>query len=120
MKVCVERLGNTRILRLQGKIVIGETAVLSRTVISQVHANVVALDLAEVSGIDAAGLGVLLRLREQVVSKGIEFRIMNVTRLIQQVLEMTKLSYVFEGTQERELLSVTARDGGKKVVQERE
>lgn len=82
---------------------IGETDVLSNAVDSQGVASAVVLDLSRVSRIDAGGLGVLLRLREQLESRGIEFRIMNVTRLIQQVLEMTKLNTVFEVTRERDL-----------------
>lgn len=107
MKVHVHKLGNISILRLQGRIVIGETDILSNAVGSQGNASAVVLDLARVSRVDARGLGVLLRLREQAESKGIEFRIMNVTKLVQQVLEITKLNTVFEVTSERELASLT-------------
>ena len=58
---------------------------------------------------------VLLQLREQAESTGIEFRIMNVTRLIQQVLEITKLNRVFGVTCERDLLSLTPRFGHESV-----
>lgn len=90
-------------MRLQGRIVIGETDALSVAVESQEDVSAVVLDLVRVSRIDAGGLGVLLRLRDQLESRGIEFRIMNVTRLVQQVLEMTKLNTVFEVTRERDL-----------------
>lgn len=86
---------------------IGETDILSNAVGSQGNASAVVLDLARVSRVDARGLGVLLRLREQAESKGIEFRIMNVTKLVQQVLKITKLNTVFEVTSERELASLT-------------
>ena len=91
---------------------IGETDTLSNAVGFQGNASAVVLDLARVSRIDARGLGVLLRLREQTQSKGIEFRIMNVTKLVQHVLEITKLNTVFEITSERDLaaLATTARD----------
>ena len=113
MKVHVHKLGNISILRLQGKIIVGETDTLSNAVGSQANASAVVLDLARVSRIDARGLGVLLRLREQAESNGIEFRIMNVTKLVQQVLEITKLNTVFEVTSERDLaaLLTTARHG---------
>ena len=107
MKVHVQKLGNISILRLQGRIVIEETDTLRNAVTSQEGASVVALDLARVSRIDAGGLGVLLRLREQAQSKGIEFRIMNVKGLVQQVLEITKLNTIFEVTAERDLPSLT-------------
>ena len=54
------------------------------------------LNLARVNTIDAGGLGVLLRLREQTESRGIEFRLEHVTRLVRRILEITKLDTVFK------------------------
>jgi len=53
------------------------------------------LDLAQVNTIDASGLGVLLKLREQTQAKGIEFKLRNVTSLVGRVLEITRLNTVF-------------------------
>jgi anti-anti-sigma factor len=52
--------------------------------------------LAQVALIDAGGLGAFLELREWTQSNGIEFKIMNVRRLVQQVFEITRLDTVFE------------------------
>jgi anti-anti-sigma regulatory factor len=49
----------------------------------------------------------MLELREQAQSKGIEFKIMNVTKLVQQVLEITRLNTVFEVTSEKDLQSLS-------------
>jgi anti-sigma B factor antagonist len=106
LKVHAQKLGAVVILRVQGQIVIGELTTLSKTVSSQSEASVLVLDLARVSRIDAAGLGMMLELREQTQSKGIEFRIMNVTKLVQQVLEITRLNTVFEVTSERDVQSL--------------
>jgi len=46
----------------------------------------------------------LLELRAQTESKGIEFRLMNVTRLVSRVLEITRLNTVFEMTSSDALL----------------
>jgi anti-sigma B factor antagonist len=107
LRVHVKKLGNISILRLHGRVVIGETDILSNTVRSQVDASAVVLDLAGVTRIDARGLGVALELREQAESRGIEFRIMNVTSLVKQVLKITKLDAVFEVVSERDLASLT-------------
>ena len=115
LKVHVQKLGNISILRLLG-IVVGETDILSGIVRSQLDASAVVLDLARISRIDARGLGVLLKLREQAESKEIEFRIMNVTRLVQQVLETTKLDTVFEVVSERDLPSITKPVRPEEVV----
>ena len=88
--------GDVTILRLRGRISIGETTPLRNAVLSQSSVSVVVLDLARVTGIDAHGLGVLLELRSWTESKGMEFRLMNVTKLVQQILKITRLDSVFE------------------------
>jgi len=98
LKVHTKKLGNVAVLSVQGKIVRGETQVLRNAVLTHTDASTVVLDLARVSAIDAGGLGVMLDLREQTQSKGIEFRIRNVTKLVRQVLEITRLDSVFEMT----------------------
>ena len=106
LKLRIENLGPTAILHVIGHIVIGaETEVLRRAVASQTHVSAVALDLARVSRIDAHGLGVLLQLREQLESRGTEFRLVNVSNLVQQILRMTCLDSVFEIAREGEILS---------------
>ena len=99
------RMGNVAVLCLQGRIVRGEADDLRGAVLAQLDADIVVLDLARVNTIDAGGLGSLLDLREQTESRGIEFRLMNVTRLVGQVLEITRLSSVFGMLTEREVLS---------------
>ena len=63
------------------------------------------LDLTRVSRIDAHGLGVFLQLREQLESRGIGFRLMNVSSLVEQILRMTCLDAVFEIAREEEIRS---------------
>jgi anti-anti-sigma factor len=106
--VHVEKLGDVAVLHIQGKIVYGDaTTSLREAVFAQAGASAVLLDLAQVEIIDAGGLGALLELRKWTQSKGIEFRLMNVTRLVEQVLEITSLDTVFEISC-RESMSCTA------------
>lgn len=106
LKVRVENLGQIAILHIHGHIVIGpEIDVLRKSVPSQTGASVVVLDLKRVSRIDARGLGLLLELREQLQSNGVEFRLMNVGSLVQQILRMTCLDSVFEISREEEIRS---------------
>ena len=93
-----QRIGNLAVLCLRGRIVSGETHVLRGAVEEVSDASVLVLDFAQVSGIDAHGLGVLLELRQQLQSKGTELKLMNVTTLVGEVLEITKLNTVFELT----------------------
>ena len=108
LKVHAKNIGTVAILCLQGQIVTGEAAALRNAVHSQSRISALILDLARVSTIDAGGLGAMLELREQTQSKGIDFKIMNVTKLVSWVLEITRLNTVFEVTSEAEVLSAVS------------
>lgn len=108
LRVHAKNLGNVAILCLQGRIVNGETATLRNAVDSQSEVSAVVLDLGRVTTVDAGGLGVMLELREQTQSKGIGFKLMNVTKLVSKVLEITRLNSVFEITSGVELLSAVS------------
>jgi len=117
LKVHVKNLGNIAILCLQGRVVSGETAALRNAVHSQSGVSAVVLDLARVSTVDGGGLGVMLELREQTQSKGIDFKLMNVTKLVSGVLEITRLNSVFEVTSGAEILSAALRGQSGSVVE---
>jgi anti-anti-sigma factor len=117
LKVRARNLGNVAFLCMQGQIVTGETETLRNAVRLQAGAqskaqsgvSTVVLDLAQVSTVDAAGLGVMLELREQVQAKGIGFKIMNVSKLVGRVLEITRLDSVFEVTAGVEFFPAVSR-----------
>ena len=108
LKIQAKNLGTVAILCLQGRIVTGETEALREVVYSQSGVRTVVLDFARVSTVDAGGLGVMLELREQTQAKGIDFKLMNVTKLVSWVLEITRLNTVFEVTSEAEVLSAVS------------
>ena len=108
LRVHAKNLGSVAILCLQGRIVNGETSALRNAVSSQSDVSTVVLDLARVSTIDAGGLGVMLELREQTQSKGIAFKLINVTKLVSRLLEITHLNSVFEITSAAEVLSASS------------
>src|SRR5215472_16176985 len=96
LKVHTTNGANVAVLCVQGRIVRGETEVLRNAVLAQRKVSVVVLDLARVNTIDAGGLGLLLELRHHAESSGIEFRLENVTKLVREVLEITRLDTVFD------------------------
>jgi anti-anti-sigma factor len=103
LKVRTEKFGDVTVLHCTGRIVSGDAIeTLGNNVFAQADANCVVIDLNKVGLIDAGGLGALLKLREWTQSRGIEFRITNVTKLVQQVLEMTRLDTVFVTEAEHE------------------
>ena len=108
LKVHTRKLGNVAVVSVQGRIVNGETASLRQEVDSQSRVNTVLLDLSRVSTIDASGLGLMLAMREETQSRGMRFKLMNVTNLVSRVLAVTKLDSVFEITPAEEQLPALA------------
>jgi len=107
LNVTVQRLGDTSVLRCQGRIVIGDACtILRNAVLGQTHTRMLVLDLAQVDRIDAGGLGVLLRLRKWARSNAIRLRLMNVMNQIEQVLKLTKLDRVFEFCSVRDMFQL--------------
>ena len=96
LKVHTRNLGNVAVVGLQGRIVNGETAPLREAVYAQSSTSAIVLDLARVTAVDAGGLGMLLELRRHAESNGVGLKLMNVSRFVRQVLEITRLDSVFE------------------------
>ena len=96
LKVHTRELGNVAVVSVQGRIVNGETASLREEVDSQLNSKSVVLDLARVSTIDASGLGLMLSLRKQAETKGVGLKLMNVSKFVCEVFEITRLNTVFE------------------------
>ena len=112
LNVQAKNLGTVAVLSLQGQIVNGEIETLRDAVQSQaavLGVSAVKLDLARVTTVDAGGLGVMLQLREQAEAKGIRFELMNVTKRVLTVLELTRLDTVFQITAGVEFFPAVAR-----------
>lgn len=95
LKVHTKKWGVVEVLCLEGQIVTGHTEALRSMVQSTAAASEIILDLANVSIVDAHGLGVLLQLREQTVAKGGHFELMNVSQPLYRLFEITRLNTVF-------------------------
>ena len=109
LRVHARKLGDNAVLCIRGGIVVGQTLPLRNKVQALSDVSAIVLDLAHVTRIDAGGLGVLLELREQTQARGIEFRLMNVNGLVEQVLEITRLDSVFELSSETEISAARTR-----------
>jgi anti-anti-sigma factor len=110
LKVHAKRFGSVAVLCLRGRIVRGELAALRTAVNSQFGVTAVVLDLSGASTIDAGGLGAMLELREQTGAKNIEFKLMNLSKIGDWILEITRLNSVFEVTSGAELVSQVPLD----------
>jgi anti-anti-sigma factor len=110
LKVNAKNLENVTVLGLQGQIVNGETEILRDAVHSLTETSRVILDLTRVTTVDAHGLGVMLELRGRMQEKGISFELMNVSRQLSTVLEITRLDSVFQFTSGVEFFPAVSRD----------
>ena len=91
--------GATTILDLVGNITIGESADILRdkvrSLLQQGQKQLV-VNLAGVSYMDSAGLGELVRSHATATQQGAALKLTNVTKRLQDLLVITKLSTVFD------------------------
>ena len=110
LKITVQNLGDTSVVRCHGGIVAGDAgSILRKAVLSRGHTGMVVIDLARVERIDAGGLGILLGLREAARSRTIMFKLMNATKRVEEILELTHLQRVFEFCSVRDLFCLLHR-----------
>lgn len=96
LKVHAKKSNSVEVLCLEGKIVNGDTEILRGAMQSVCDASDIILDLSNVTLVDAHGLGVLLQLREQALTNGIHFELINMNESLSRVFEITRLNTVFE------------------------
>jgi anti-sigma B factor antagonist len=102
----IHKLGNSSLFRCAGRLVSDNVESLREAIQSQMQARTVVLDLAEIAGIDAAGIGVLLSVRESTRASGAAFKLMNLNPRVEKVLELTSLSAAFELCSVAEMLDL--------------
>ena len=99
MQIEQRSLGDVVVLDLKGRVTLGEGDELLKdkvnSLINQGQKKVV-LNLAEVPYIDSAGLGEIVRTYTTVSRQGGSLKLLNLTKLITDLLSITKLLTVFE------------------------
>src|SRR5215470_3419997 len=99
MVVNPRRLDDVVILDLSGRITMGEGTVVIRDRIQKLLAGgdrKFLLNLADVDYIDSSGLGELVTSFTTVRNQGGHLKLLNLTRRVQDLLQITKLLTVFE------------------------
>jgi anti-anti-sigma factor len=95
LNIRVERRGKIAVLFCAGRIDIGESLTrLREAVLYELGASAIALDLAQVAAIDAAGLGLLMFLHTRAAGRGCELKICAPSPQVASVLNLTKLDSV--------------------------
>ena len=99
MVLKARRLDDVVILDLSGRITIGEGTLVLREQIQRLLAKgdrKFLLNLADVDYIDSSGLGELVTSFTTVRNNGGQLKLLNLTRRVQDLLQITKLLTVFE------------------------
>jgi anti-anti-sigma factor len=96
LNIHTKNLEYAAVLFVQGHIVNGETEALRNAVNDASDTRNVILDLSRVTTVDAHGLGVMLQLRENAEAKGMHLHLMNPSKPLVKVLELTRLDTVFD------------------------
>jgi len=99
MQTSTRHVGDIAILDISGRITLGEGNVMLREIVSELtekgHKKIV-LNLGEVQYVDSSGLGELVKTHTSVRNRGGQLRLINLNARINELLQMTKLSAVFD------------------------
>jgi len=101
MTASTRLLDGVTIVDLSGRIVLGEGSarlrVLVRNLLSEGNKKIL-LNLGDVNYIDSSGLGELVSAFTSVRSQGGELKLLNLTKRVRNLLQITKLYTVFDIT----------------------
>jgi anti-sigma B factor antagonist len=99
MKASTRRVDGIIIVDLSGRITLGEGSVVLRDTIRDVVAagdKRILLNLGDVTYIDSSGIGELVSSFTSVRTQGGELKLLNLTKKVHDLLQITKLYTVFD------------------------
>lgn len=99
MKATVRQVNSVSVIDLSGRITLGEGCSqlreLIRDLLSKGHKNML-LNLADVTYIDSSGIGELVSGFTAVSNQGGQLKLLNLTKKVHDLLQITKLLTVFD------------------------
>jgi len=99
MKASTRQVDGITIVDLSGRITLGEGSVVLRDTIRDVVAagnKRILLNLGDVTYIDSSGIGELVSSFTSVRNQGCELKLLNLTKKVHDLLQITKLYTVFD------------------------
>jgi len=106
LQITTHNSGNATIFRCTGRITFEHAALLRMTVLNHAPLSIAVLDLAEITVMDAAGVGVLVSLRWWAKTTGARLKLMNLTPRVEDLLELFNLRFAFEVCSVPEMISL--------------
>jgi len=99
VKLNVRKVGDVTVIDAVGRITLGEGASSFRDTIRELVSKgekKIVLNLGDVTYIDSSGIGELVSAFTTVTNQGGQLKLLNLTKRIQDLLQITKLYTVFE------------------------
>ncbi|HTR65448.1 MAG TPA: STAS domain-containing protein [Terriglobales bacterium] len=99
MKISTRQVDGVTILDCSGRITLGEGSIVLRDNVSQLLAKgqkKILLNLGEINYIDSSGIGELVTAFTTVRKQGGELKLLNLTKKVHDLLQITKLYTVFD------------------------
>jgi anti-sigma B factor antagonist len=99
MQTTTRQIGDIVVLDISGRITLGEGNVILREIVRGLvdkGNKKIVLNLGEVQYIDSSGIGELVKTHTTVRNQGGQLRLVNLNKRVNDLLQMTKLSAVFD------------------------
>jgi len=106
LQITTQNLGNATIFRCTGRITFEHADLLRMTVVNHAPLSISVLDFTEITGMDAAGVAILVSLRWWATTTGVRLKLMNLTPRVEDLLELFNLRSTFEICSVPEMLSL--------------
>lgn len=99
LKTTTRQVGEAVVIDISGRITVGEGTLVLREIVrnwAESGKKNIVLNLAEVSYMDSSGLGELVRTHTTIRNREGELKLVNLSKLVEDLLHITKLSSVFD------------------------
>jgi anti-sigma B factor antagonist len=99
MQTTARQVGDIAVLEISGRITLGEGNVMLREIVRELldkGNKKIVLDLDEVQYVDSSGIGELVKTHTTVRNQGGQLRLINLNKRVNDLLQMTRLSSVFD------------------------
>jgi anti-sigma B factor antagonist len=118
MQTATRRVGEVTVLDISGRITLGEGNVILREIVrdlAEKGQKALVLNLGEVHYIDSSGVGELVKAHTTIRGQGGQLKLTNLSKRVDDLLQMTRLSAVFD-IQKDEASAIKSFGGSSKAV----
>jgi len=99
MQTATRQVGGVTVVDVSGRITLGEGNVILREIVrdlAEKGKKAIVLNLGEVQYIDSSGVGELVKAHTTIRNQGGQLKLTNLNKRVHDLLEMTRLSAVFD------------------------